>query len=158
MLHVVQPVARMWGRLRGQPLPSRDVPERPWTGNREEWLLALHRDLSAHWCAVRMGSPHSSWDIEVRVGPLLRRRLRSAVRWEWDPAARWTWAVSRPATSALAVAVLALIAAPRVGAGVTAALLVSFGIEAAVLTRLSRQAVTHTTLAAQVGVGTSQGR
>jgi hypothetical protein len=69
VLHLLQPLARMWGRLRGRPLPSRDVPERPWTGNREEWLLAIYRDLSAHWCAVRRGSPHSSWDIEVRVGP-----------------------------------------------------------------------------------------
>jgi hypothetical protein len=149
VLHVLQPLARMWGRLRGHPLPSRKVPERPWTGSREEWLLALHRDLSASWCAVRMGSPNSSWDIEVRVGPVLRCRLRTAVRWEWDPVARWTWAVSRPAAAALALAVLALLVAPRVGAGVTAALLASVSIEAAVLTRLSRGAVTHTTRAAQ---------
>jgi O-antigen biosynthesis protein len=151
VLHLLQPLARMWGRLRGRPLPSRKGPERPWTGNREEWLLAIYRYLSAHWCAVRRGSPHSSWDIEVRVGPVLRCRLHTAVRWEWDPVARRTWALRRPAAAALALAVLALIVTPAVGAVVTAALLASASVEAVLLARLSRDAVTHTTRAAQDG-------
>ncbi|HTE69159.1 MAG TPA: glycosyltransferase family 2 protein, partial [Actinomycetes bacterium] len=151
VLHLLQPLARMWGRLRGRPLPSREGPERPWTGNREEWLLAIYRDLSAHWCALRRGSPHSSWDIEVRVGPVLRCRLHTAVRWEWDPVARRTWALRRPAAAVLALAVLALLVMPAVGAMVTAALLASACIEAVVLARLSRDAVTHTTRAAQDG-------
>jgi O-antigen biosynthesis protein len=151
VLHLLQPLARMWGRLRGRPLPSREGPERPWTGNREEWLLAIYRDLSAHWCALRRGSPHSSWDIEVRGGPVLRCRLHTAVRWEWDPVARRTWALRRPAAAVLALAVLALLVMPAVGAMVTAALLASACIEAVVLARLSRDAVTHTTRAAQDG-------
>lgn len=151
VLHLLQPVARMWGRLRGRPLPSRDVPERPWTGNREEWLLAIHRDLSARWCAVRRGSPHGSWDIEVRVGPMLRCRLHTAVRWEWDPATRRTWALSRPATAALMLAALALIVAPGVGALLTAVLLASASVEAVLLTRLSRGAITHSTSAVHDG-------
>ena len=151
VLHLLQPLARMWGRLRGRPLPSRERPERPWTGNREEWLLAIYRDLSAHWCALRRGSPHSSWDIEVSVGPVLRCRIHTAVRWEWDPVARRTWALRRPAVAALGLALLALLVTPAIGAVVTAVLLASASVEAVVLTRLSRDAVTHTTRAAQDG-------
>jgi hypothetical protein len=73
------------------------------------------------------------------------------VRWEWDPVARRTWALRRPAAAALALAVLALIVTPTVGVVVTAALLGSASVEAVVLARLSRDAVTHTTPAAQDG-------
>ena len=94
LLHVVQPVARMWGRLRGRPLPARAAVDQPWTGRREDWLRALQRDLSSRWCAVRTGPPGDTWDLQVGAGPLLRCRLRTAVRWEWDPVVRRSWTVS----------------------------------------------------------------
>ncbi|HSE07816.1 MAG TPA: glycosyltransferase [Nocardioidaceae bacterium] len=147
LLHVLQPHVRIWGRLRGRPLPPRNRAEKPWTGRREDWLLALDRDLSSHWCAVRRGSPHGAWDLEVGVGPVLRCRLHTAVRWEWDPVARRTWALTRPATAVLAVAAVAVVLAPRGVALVAAALLVSSAVEAVVLTRLSSGAIARTTSA-----------
>ena len=152
VLHVLQPLARIWGRVRGRALPARESAEEPWTGDREDWLLALHRDLSSHWCAVRRGSPHGSWDIEVGVGPVLRCRLHTAVRWEWDPVAGRTWALSRPAAVLLPVSVVAALTAfPWGGALGSAGLLTSAVVEAVVLTRLSRGAVARTTSAGQDG-------
>jgi hypothetical protein len=82
---------------------------------------------------------------------MLRCRLHTAVLWEWDPATRRTWTLSRSASAALALAALALIVAPSVGALLTAVLLASASVEAVVLTRLSRGAITHSTSAVHDG-------
>ena len=145
LLHVVQPVARMWGRLRGRPLPARAAVDQPWTGRREDWLRALQRDLSSRWCAVRTGPPGDTWDLQVGAGPLLRCRLRTAVRWEWDPVVRRSWTVSGVGVSALAATVVLLLVAPGVGAVVAGALLVTAAVEAAVLLRLTGGALDRTT-------------
>jgi hypothetical protein len=135
----------MWGRLEGEPLRPRALAAPPWTGGREDWLAALHQDLSARWCAVRRGSPHASWDLELGVGPILSCRLHTAVLWRWDPVTRRTWALSRSGRILLAVVGLALALAPQ-GAAVAAVLLgVAAAVEAAVLTRLSNGAVARTT-------------
>ena len=154
VLHVVQPLARTWGRLRGRPLPARSVPVPAWTGNRETWLLALRQDLSARWCAVRSGSPHDSWDLELGVGPVLRCRLNTAVLWGWDPLARRTWALSRSGAVGLVVCTLVATVLPGggfavAGAVLLSALLVSAVVEAVVLVRLSSGAITRTTRAAR---------
>ena len=146
LLHVLQPLARVWGRLRGKPLPARETPARQWSGSREDWLRALHRDLSSQWCAVRVGPPHESWDLAVGVGPMLRCRLHTAVRWEWDPVTRRTWALSPFAMAALGVSVLALVVAPSGFALVAGVLLASAVVEAVVLVRLSDGAVARTTV------------
>lgn len=145
LLHVLQPLARSWGRLTGRPLPPRPVPEKSWTGNREDWLQGLLRDLSSRWCAVRQGPPYGSWDLQVAVGPVLRCRLHTAVRWEWDPVTRRTWALSRPAAVVLVVAAVAAGFAPQAGALAGIALAVSALVEALVLARLTSQAVARTT-------------
>jgi glycosyltransferase involved in cell wall biosynthesis len=144
-LHVLQPCARAWGRISGRPLPPREVRTSGWSGSRSEWLSALHQDLSAHWCAVRRGSPHGTWDLEVSVGPLLRCRLNTAVLWEWDPVARRSWAVSRLGVGLLVLAALAFALSPIAGAGLVMALFASAGVEGMVLARLSRGAVARTT-------------
>ncbi|MDF2144856.1 glycosyltransferase family 2 protein [Knoellia sp. p5-6-4] len=144
-LHVLQPLARTWGRLTGRPLPSRVSPSRPWSGSRERWLAALDQDLSAHWCGVRRGSPRASWDIEIGVGPVLRCRLNLAVLWEWDPVTRRTWSVSRLGVGLLVAALALTTSSPLAGAVVVGAVLVSAALEAMVLTRLSSGAVARTT-------------
>jgi glycosyltransferase involved in cell wall biosynthesis len=144
-LHVLQPCARAWGRVSGRPLPPREARTSSWSGSRSDWLAALHQDLSAHWCAVRCGSPHGTWDIEVCVGPLLRCRINTAVLWEWIPVARRSWAVSRLGVGLLSLAVLASAVSPPAGAGLVVALVASAGVEAVVLTRLSRGAIARTT-------------
>jgi len=146
-LHVLQPLARTWGRLTGHPLPARGAPNHPWSGSRERWLAALHQDLSSHWCAVRRGSAEAGWDIEVGVGPILRCRLNTAVLWEWDPVSRRTWAVSRLGVCLLVTAAVALAVSPVHGAVVAGAVLASAALEAVLLTRLSGAAVARTTQA-----------
>src|SRR6185436_18920361 len=145
LLHVVQPVARMWGRLRGRPLPARAAVDQPWPGRREDWLRVLQRDLSSRWCAVRTGPSGDTWDLQVSVGPLLRCRLRTAVRWGWDPVVRRSWTVSRVGVSTLAATAVLLLVAPGVAAVVTGALLVTAAVETAVLLRLTGGALDRTT-------------
>ena len=151
LLHVLQPLARVWGRLRGTPLPAREVPDPPWRGSREAWLGALTRDLSSHWCVVRAGPPHDSWDLAVAVGPVLRCRLHTAVRWEWDPVTRRTWALSPTGLAALVLSALALVLVPEAGVALVGALLVSAVVEAVVLVRLTDGAVARTTRTVAVG-------
>ncbi len=144
LLHVLQPVARAWGRLRSRPLPSRGASDSTWTGQRDDWLHALRRELAARWCAVRIGPPHGSWDLELRVGPLLRCRLRTAVRWQWHPQVRRTWALVPLAVAIVpAAAGLALIA-PNAAAAVLGVLTITVLVEAAALIRLSGDAIART--------------
>lgn len=145
LLHVLQPLARMWGRLRGVPLPPRDLQQQPWKGSREDWLAALHRDLSAHWCAVRTGPPHASWDLELGVGPMLRCRLHTAVLWHWNPITRTTWAVSRTGVVLSAAVGLALVVVPPAGRVAALVLVVAAVVEAVALTRLSNGAIARST-------------
>jgi hypothetical protein len=127
------------------PLQPRDLQEQPWKGSREDWLTALHRDLSAHWCAVRTGSPHASWDLELGVGPMLRCRLHTAVLWHWNPITRTTWAVSRTGVALLAAVGLALVVVPPAGGVAALVLVVAAAVEAVVLTRLSNGAIARST-------------
>lgn len=144
LLHVLQPVVRAWGRLRARPLPAPSTADATWTGQRDDWLQALHRELAARWCAVHRGPPHGSWDLEVRVGPILRCRLRTAVRWQWDPQVRRTWAVG-PLGVVLVPAVIALLlVAPSAAIAVVCGLAVAIVIEAIALARLSGDAITRT--------------
>jgi hypothetical protein len=144
LLHVLQPVVRAWGRLRARPLPAPSTADATWTGQRDDWLQALHRELSARWCAVRIGPPHGSWDLEVRVGPVLRCRLRTAVRWQWDPQVRRTWALG-PLGVVLTSAVIALpLVTPSAAIAVGCALAVAMVIEVIALARVSGAAIART--------------
>jgi O-antigen biosynthesis protein len=145
LLHLLQPFARTWGRLRARPLPARPAPEGLWTGQRERWLHDLHHELSSGWCAVRHGGPHDAWDLEVSVGPLLRCRLHTAVRWEWDPVARRSWSPSPLGVSALLVVVLLLALAPTAAAVALAGVVAGAALEAVALRRITGQALAHTT-------------
>ena len=112
LLHVLQPVARMWGRLRGRPLPARaDRQEQPWTGRREDWLPRCTGTCPPG--GVRCGRvADATWDLRWALGPMLRCRLHTAVLWHWDPITRTTWAVSRTGVVLLAAVGLALVVDP----------------------------------------------
>lgn len=144
MLHVLQPVARAWGRTRGRPLPASVVAEPRWTGQREDWLRALQHDLAARWCAVRVGAPEDSWDLELRVGPMLRCRLRTAVRWQWHPQVRRTWAVGPAALVVLSAAAALALIAPNAGVPILGVLAALTLVEALALARLSSTAIART--------------
>jgi glycosyltransferase involved in cell wall biosynthesis len=93
LLHMIQPIARLGGRLRYglAPWRRRSVPAlalpRPRTSNiwSEEWLSPDRRlagidgRLRQTGCAVLHGSEYDRWDLEVRGGIMGATRLRLAV-------------------------------------------------------------------------------
>ena len=146
-LHVVQPAARLHGRVRAGLAPWRRPAGagrlRPrcalavWTERwqtPEERLLALERRLREAGVAVRRGGDFDRWDLEVRGGLLGTARLASLVE-EHGTGRQLTrlraWSrVSRPAAAVVAgLAALALGAAAD-GAGAVGAAL---GLAAAAL-------------------------
>jgi GT2 family glycosyltransferase len=92
-LFVLQPLARLWGRLRNGLSPWRrrghrgwllPLPRRKaiWSENwkaQAERLEALEKALRAQGAVVRAGGDYDSWDLEVRGGLLGKVRLRMAV-------------------------------------------------------------------------------
>jgi O-antigen biosynthesis protein len=85
LLHVAQPFARTWGRLRA--IPPLMAPARPlrWDGDRVRWLGTLSEHLIACRCSVRFGGPHDNWDVQAAIGCFVRARITTAVVWGWTP-------------------------------------------------------------------------
>jgi hypothetical protein len=110
VLHLVQPVARTWGRL-STPEPA--VEPRPcgWTGDRIAWLRALVRESRSHRLSVRQGGATEGCDLHWTVGPFVEARVNTAVVWNWVP--RFTVSYRLRATVAVllvGVGVLAVLA------------------------------------------------
>jgi GT2 family glycosyltransferase len=92
-LFLLQPIARLVGRLRGGLTPWRRRGDLafafPWPRKRQVWsehwrsqtdrLLALEHDLRARCMSIMRGGDTDRWDIQVRIGPLGSARLRAAV-------------------------------------------------------------------------------
>jgi GT2 family glycosyltransferase len=92
-LFLLQPIARLSGRLRGGLTPWRRRGEIafvvPRTRNRTVWsehwrsqtdrLLELERELYARCMSVVRGGGTDRWDMQVRLGPLGSARLRLVV-------------------------------------------------------------------------------
>jgi hypothetical protein len=149
-LHVLQPIARTWGRIRGRELPRRDSPSLDWTGDRWHWLGALESELRRQGCHVSSDDPSDRSDFEVRRGPLARAHVTTAVMWNWSPQASIRVRPSLPAWCALGIGLIAsFVAAPW-------ALLATIAIGGAVawsmvsLQRRVKRAVAHTTRGAAV--------
>jgi len=85
LLHVLQPFVRLWGRLRGTPLPRGHAATPDWTGDRNAWIRALEHDLNRRRCHVRLGSPSEKWDIRASATPVAAAYITTAVMWEWTP-------------------------------------------------------------------------
>jgi hypothetical protein len=82
---------------------------------------------------------------------VLRCRLHTAVRWEWDPVSRRTWVPSLTGLVALVLSAFTLVLVPEVGVALAGALLASSVVEAVVLVRLTGGAVARTTGTVAVG-------
>jgi O-antigen biosynthesis protein len=93
-LHLVQPVARLWGRLhsgltpwrrRGlgpamlRPIPRTFVTWRAYVLPSEGWLHSLSDALRAMGAVVLTGGDYDGWDLEVRGGSLGGTRVRMVI-------------------------------------------------------------------------------
>jgi O-antigen biosynthesis protein len=128
LLHWLQPIARLRGRLQGGLSPWRlraaDKLAWPrlrqwavWTASSkapEDHLTALHRALSATGHVPIQGDAYDRWDIGVRVGPTGAARLLMAIEDHGSGfqyvRVRW-WPRPRPSAIFVALALVALAVA-----------------------------------------------
>ncbi len=155
-LHLAQPMARAWGRLRrgpDDPLPT--TPPPPWTGDRATWLVHLERDLIRLRCGVRSGPADSPWDLRAWVGPMVQCRLTTAVAWHWYPFHRRQYR-PRPwgLLGLLAAGILWLTTGrSATGDALLTVLVAAAAVEAAVLHSLVGRAVAGSTGAVSPAAG-----
>jgi O-antigen biosynthesis protein len=93
LLYLLQPLARLWGRVKHGLTPWRRrgrsgvcVPRaRSWTiwSERaqppEEWLGAIEAALRENGATILRGGSYDSWDLEVRGGALCSARIRALI-------------------------------------------------------------------------------
>jgi O-antigen biosynthesis protein len=93
LLYVLQPLARLWGRVKHGLTPWRRrgrsgvcVPRaRSWTiwSERaqppEEWLGAIEAALRENGATILRGGSYDTWDLEVRGGALCSARIRALI-------------------------------------------------------------------------------
>lgn len=108
LMHLLQPLARTWGRIRGPRNSSADVDRPSWCGDRPQWLRELDRRLRAHRRAPRVGGPFDDWDLEVR-SLISRIRITVGVAWRWTPLTRTDLRL-RPSALALTVGIASWLA------------------------------------------------
>lgn len=148
-LHVGQPFARTWGRLRGPGLlrDQEGAPAAAWSGDRLQWLTGLERELRVRNLAVRHSSSSSRWDLAASIGPFLQAEVSTAVTWSWTPS---TAVRVRPRTAVLALcgatALLASAGLPVLACGTAATVL---AVERHVLAVRVRSAVHASTSGAR---------
>jgi O-antigen biosynthesis protein len=151
-LHLVQPLARTWGRLRGRPCdPLPDAGPTLWSGDRTEWLSRLRRELATAQCRVRAGGPHDAWDLHVSAGLLMSCRVTTAIAWNWVPMAR---TALRPTTVGLvlfAAALGAFTVDRRVGLMAVAAAATALMVEGYRIRRAVLRCIRSSTNAAAAG-------
>jgi hypothetical protein len=135
LLHLLQPLFRLDGRLRHgltpwrrRPHPSRSVPvAREVAQWREEWsdpfddLRAVRERLLALGAVVRLGGDFDAWDLEVSGGPLGGARVTTLVE-EHNGGRRMIRTRCRPRCSGAAFAVVALTATLGIAAAASGAL------------------------------------
>ncbi len=149
-LYLLQPVARLWGRVMHGLTPWRlrgpRTPVAPGTRTLTAWTeqweppearpRRVEAELLRLGAAVVRGGHFDSWDLEVRAGPLGRARLSTAVEEHghgrqlalYRCAAHWPRAVKLLVVAAVALALAALTqGGPAAGALATAAAVVVVG-------------------------------
>jgi glycosyltransferase involved in cell wall biosynthesis len=146
-MYFLQPLVRAWGRVTSRPLPlsQKEEHRHEWIGDREVWLRDLSRDLLRRRCTVAMSTEHDRWDFEVRVGPLIGCRIRTAVRWSWLPDARRSWRPARTSAWAVAIVGASAVAAPVIGMWLAVVLAVAAVGEAVLLRHRINGALRATT-------------
>jgi hypothetical protein len=155
-LHLLQPLARLYGRLRFGLTPWRGRIASPlalplsemsnsWTGrwqspeqelsSREEWLRVTGG-------GVRRGGPHDGWDLEVRGGMFASARMLLAVEEHGDGLQHWllrTWPHLSTAGLLVPAALTALFVLSIPTSGGIASLVLGIGL-ALLLARVAIEA------------------
>ena len=147
ILHVLQPVVRAWGRLRGPRLTPTEQEEPPrWRGDREGWIADLQRELAGRGYHVEPGVDGDSWDLRITSRlPLAAIRLRAAVAWRWIPAFRLRGEPHRFALLLLAAGSALAVRNPVAGIGVISSTLLAVGVALRAARRDVRAAAAATT-------------
>jgi glycosyltransferase involved in cell wall biosynthesis len=148
-LHLLQPVARTWGRLRTPVRPIDRTSATAWTGDREGWLRELVGDLRRRRVTVTAGAPSESWDIACAVGPFVRAKVTTAVAWGWTPRFRISY---RPTRLTLALAAV-LVATAFVGPAWFPAVAVTIGAVALLDALVLRRRLTSSLATSVTGAG-----
>jgi GT2 family glycosyltransferase len=142
-LHILQPLARLLGRIRhgltpwrqrgGPAMVPRPLARETWSEQwhaPELWLGELEARLRGAHAAVRRGGDYERWDLEIRVGALGAARVRLGIE-EHEGGrqmARWRmW----PRPSSPAAIAAALLAALALGAALDQAWLAALPLGAA---------------------------
>jgi hypothetical protein len=149
-LFVVQPVARAWGRLRGDtldPLPDHAPPS--WSGDRATWLFELERELIRRRCTVHSGGSDADWDLRASFGPLVECRITTAVAWHWRPIQRCVYRPRMWAVPAVAVPALLIAAGHPLGVIGFVLLAAAVSLETVLLRANVRAVVARTTESAR---------
>jgi glycosyltransferase involved in cell wall biosynthesis len=149
MLHVAQPFARLWGRLTGDSLPSRERLS-SWSGDRNHWLAELQRELRASRLHVEVGDPHEAWDLEVRNVGLVTARVATAVVWSWVPRWRLRQRIGGWGLVLLVAAGAAWTAGPSLGLTAMVAAIALIATDSVRLRARLERALERTTRAARV--------
>jgi hypothetical protein len=152
VLHLLQPVARTWGRLRGGRRRTSTLAPEPWTGDRSSWLEALERHASHARTVTRCGAPSDRWDLRVAHGPFVTARVSVAVSWQWSPrvAVRYRPRPSLPI--ALLGAVAFALTGPAWAVVLVPAVVAVAALDAFSLARRVRRIIAVTTAGATVTV------
>ena len=155
-LHVIQPVARLVGRLRAGLTPWRrhgddrlgfpnyrtvSIWSEVWRAS-DDWLRSLEAALRARRLVVVRGGDFDSWDLEVRVGTLGAVRISMAIE-EHGSGRQLVRFRSRPRRSAAGGALTALLALLAGAAAVDRAWVPAAALGAIALALAGRKAYEH---------------
>jgi GT2 family glycosyltransferase len=149
LLHVLQPFARAWGRLRGRPIHAESTVHPTWSGDRYDWLNALEVDFRARGCHVAVGSHSKPWDLRITVGPLVAATITTATMWRWEPRYRVAYRPRPVVVVSLVVGIFFAVLSLPLGLLLTLGLVGIALVEAAVLRHRVLRALAFTTRGAK---------
>jgi glycosyltransferase involved in cell wall biosynthesis len=142
-LHVLQPLARAWGRWGTVPLPMLARPPVA-PGDRLGWVDALHVALAGARCRVRRGSGTDRHDLAAAVGWLISARLTTGLRWNCHPLLKIRLRPGRALVALAPLWIAAFAVVPECAAAAGTSLAVLAGTEAFVLRRRINASATAT--------------
>jgi glycosyltransferase involved in cell wall biosynthesis len=145
-LFVVQPLARAWGRLRGEtpdPLPQHAPPS--WSGDRAGWLFEMERELIRCRFSVRSGGSDADWDLRACLGPFVQCQITTAVAWHWRPIQRCVYRPRIWMVPAVAMPALLIAAGHPLGVIVLVLLAAAVSLETILLRTQVRTVIARTT-------------